>query len=152
MQQVAMSWLVFELTHDPFYLGLVLFCGQIPALFLAPVAGVLTDRWNRHRMLLATQSVAMAQAFLLAFLDLAGLVAIWHIILLSLLLGVVNTFDMTARQAFLTEMVTDREDLGNAIALNSSVVNGARLVGPSLAGLVLAKTSAGVCFLLNGVS
>jgi MFS family permease len=152
MQQVAMSWRVFELKHDPFYLGLVLFCGQIPALFLAPVAGVLTDRWNRHRMLLATQSLAMAQAFLLAFLDLAGLVAVWHLILLSLFLGVVNTFDMTARQTFLTEMVADRQDLGNAIALNSSTVNGARLLGPSLAGLVLAKTSAGVCFLLNGVS
>ncbi len=152
MQQVAMSWLVFQMTGSSWDLGLVLFSGQVPALFLSPVAGVLTDRWNRHRLLLLTQSLAMLQALLLAALTLTGVVQVWHLIVLSLFMGVVNTFDMTGRQAFLTEMVASREDLGNAIALNSSMVNGARLVGPSLAGLLLAVTSAGVCFLANGVS
>jgi MFS family permease len=152
MQQVAMSWLVFEKTNSSWKLGLVLFCGQAPALFLAPVAGVLVDRWDRHRVLLGTQSLAMLQAFLLAALTLMQLISVWQILILSLFLGVVNTFDMTARQAFLTEMVTNREDLGNAIALNSSLVHGARLVGPSLAALLLASEGTGICFLANGLS
>ncbi len=152
MQQVAMSWLVFEKTGSSWKLGEVLFCGQAPALFLAPVAGVLVDRWDRHRVLLVTQSLAMLQAFLLAALTLTNRVGVWEILVLSLFLGVVNTFDMTTRQAFLTEMVTSREDLGNAIALNSSLVNATRLVGPALAGLLLARTSTGVCFLANGFS
>jgi MFS family permease len=152
MQQIAMSWLVFEMTQSSFQLGVVLFAGQIPALFLSPVAGVLIDRWDRHRVLLLTQSLAMVQAFLLAFLTLGGFVAVWQLIVLSLFLGIVNTFDMTTRQAFLSELVTNRGDLGNAIALNSSMVNGARLVGPTLAGILLAQTSAGVCFLVNGLS
>ncbi len=152
MQQIAMSWLVFQLTGSSFQLGLVLFCGQIPALFLSPVAGVLVDRWNRRRLLLLTQTLAMAQAFLLAYLDMSGAVAVWQIWPLALFLGIVNAFDMTGRQAFLSDMVTNRQDLGNAIALNSSIMNGARLLGPSLAGLLLAKTSAGMCFLVNGFS
>jgi MFS family permease len=152
MQQIAMSWLVYQLTQSSFQFGLVLFCGQIPALFLAPVAGVLSDRWNRHRLLLLTQSLAMAQAFALAALDYAGVIAVWQVLLLSLFIGVVNAFDMTTRQAFLSEMVEGRDDLHNAIALNSSMVNGARLLGPALGGLLLAQIGAGGCFLLNGIS
>jgi MFS family permease len=152
MQQVAMSWLVYTKTNSPFKLGLVLFCGQAPALFLAPVAGVLVDRWHRHRVLLGTQSLAMLQAFLLAALTLTQVITVWQVLVLSLFLGMVNTFDMTTRQAFLTEMVTSREDLGNAIALNSSLVNGARLVGPALAGVLLARAGTGICFLANGLS
>jgi MFS family permease len=152
MQQVALAWLIFELTHRAFWLGVVGFAGQAPALFLAPVAGVLVDRWNRHRLLLLTQTLAMLQAFAVAALALTGTVTVAAVAVLSLFLGMVNVFDMTCRQAFLTEMVERREDLANAIALNSSMVNGARLVGPALAGLLLARVGAGVCFLLNGVS
>jgi MFS family permease len=152
MQQVAVSWLVYVLTGSAWWLGVVGFCGQIPSFFLAPVAGVLVDRWNRHRLLLLTQTLAMLQAFLLAGLAFSGVVTVWQMVLLNLFLGVVNAFDMTTRQAFLTEMVQRREDLGNAIALNSSMVNGARLVGPALAGFLIAQTSAGVCFLVNGIS
>jgi len=152
MQQIAMSWVVFQITGSSFQLGVVLFCGQIPALFLSPIAGVMIDRWNRHRLLLLTQTIAMIQAFVLAALDMTGTIAIWQILPLSILLGVVNTFDITGRQTFLSEMVTDRKDLSNAIALNSSLMNIARLLGPSLAGLLLATTSASVCFLVNGIS
>jgi MFS family permease len=152
MQQVAMSWVVFQLTGSSFQLGLVLFCGQIPTLFLSPLAGVLIDRWSRHRLLLLTQSLAMIQAFTLAALDITGTIAVWQILPLSVFLGVINTFDITGRQAFLSEMVTDRNDLSNAIALNSSLMNIARLLGPSLAGLLLAETNASVCFLVNGIS
>jgi MFS family permease len=113
MQQVAMSWLVYQMTQSSFQLSLVLFAGQIPALFLAPVAGVLVDRWERHRVLLLTQSLAMGQAFLLALLTWTGRIEVWQLIGLNLFLGIVNTIDMTTRQAFLSEMVTNREDLGN---------------------------------------
>jgi MFS family permease len=152
MQQVAVSWVVLALTNSASLLGVVAFAGQIPGLVVAPVAGVLVDRWNRHRLLLVTQTVAMFQALALAGLVFAGVLAVWHLVALSLLLGVVNAFDMTARQAFLTEMIDRREDLANAIALNSSLVNVSRLVGPLLAGLVLWLTSAGICFLGNGLS
>ncbi|HEY7427624.1 MAG TPA: MFS transporter [Gemmataceae bacterium] len=152
MQQVAMSWLVFQMTQSSFQLSVVLFAGQIPALFLSPMAGALADRWDRHRVLLLTQTLAMMQAFLLALLTWTGRIDVWQLILLSLFLGIVNTFDMTTRQAFLSELVTRRADLGNAIALNSFTVNGARLLGPTLAGILLTQTSAEVCFLLNGLS
>jgi MFS family permease len=156
MQQVALSWLVFLLTgaspESSFWLGLVNFCGQAPALVLAPFAGVFVDRWNRHRLLLVTQTLMMLQAFFLAALTLSGRADIPWLIGLSTFLGLLNVFDMTARQAFYTEMLDRREDLANAIALNSSIVNGSRLVGPALAGLLLAETSAGVCFAVNGVS
>lgn len=152
MQQLALAWLVFQLTRSPGWLGLVGFAGQVPSFFLAPLAGVVADRVNRHRLIVATQTLMMLQAFAVAALDLTGAITVWHILFLSLFLGLVTVFDMTGRQAFLTEMVERREDLANAIALNSSMFNGARLVGPALAGLVLAQTSAGVCFLLNGVS
>jgi MFS family permease len=152
MQQVAISWVVFQMTQSSFQLSTVLFANQIPALFLSPAAGALVDRCNRRRVLLLTQTLAMVQAFLLALLTWTGRIDVWHFFILSLFLGVVNTFDMTTRQAFLSEMVSCRADLGNAIALNSLLVNGARLIGPTLAGILLAQTSAPVCFLLNGLS
>jgi MFS family permease len=152
MQQIALSWLVFQLTQSSLQLSVVLFANQIPALILSPIAGALADRCNRHRVLLLTQTLAMVQALLLALLTWTGRIEVWQLILLSLFLGVVNTFDMTTRQAFLSEMVTRPADLGNAIALNSLIVNGARLLGPALAGILLAQTSTEVCFLLNGLS
>jgi MFS family permease len=152
MQQVAQEWLVFLLTHSPWWLGLVSFAGRIPSFFLAPVAGVLVDRWNRHRLVLVTQTLSMLQAFLLAWLTAQELVAVWQLVVLSIFLGLVNAFDITARQAFLTEMVERREDLANAIALNSMLVNGARMVGPAIAGLLLAQAGVAVCFLVNGFS
>jgi MFS family permease len=156
MQTVAMAWVVYLLTREEDvaarYLGLVGFAGQIPAFFLAPVAGVLVDHWNRHRLVIVTQTIAMVQALVLAWLTLSGEVTILWLVALSMVLGLVNAFDMPARQAFLSEMVADKEHLGNAIALNSSMFNGARLIGPALAALVLAAVGAGLCFLLNGVS
>jgi MFS family permease len=152
MQQVAMAWLVYELTGSPLWLGLVGFAGQIPALFLTPLAGSLIDRCERHRLLLLTQCVALVQGFVLAALTLTGLVETWHVICLAFLLGVINAFDQPTRQSFLSELVGKGNDLANAIALNSSVFNGARLVGPALAGLVLAVSGSGVCFLINGLS
>jgi MFS family permease len=153
MQQVATSWLVYLLTESAWWLGLVTFAGQVPAFFLSPVAGVAVDRVNRHRLILLTQTLAMLQALALAGLTLSGTATVGVVLVLNLFIGVVNAFDMTARQAFLTEMVGgSREDLANAIALNSAMVNGARLVGPALAGLVLTATGPGVCFALNGVS
>jgi MFS family permease len=152
MQQMALAWLVYRLTSSPFWLGLVGFAGQIPIGFIAPVAGVLTDRWNCQRTLLITQTLAMGQALLLAVLALADMITLWQIILLNTLLGFVNAFDLTTRQAFLAEMVAPKEDLANAIALNSSLVHSARMLGPLLAGILIATTSEGVCFLVNGVS
>lgn len=152
MQQVAMSWLVYRLTGSAFLLGVVGFTSQIPTFLLAPVAGVLADRWNRRRLLIVTQALAMFQAALLAAAVLSGVVQVWHIVVLSLLLGVVNAFDIPIRQSFVVEMVSDREDLGNAIALNSSMVNGARLIGPTIAGLMVASFGEGVCFVLNSAS
>ena len=152
MQQVALGWLVWLLTKSPWWLGVVAFAGQIPTFFLAPVAGVLVDRTNRHRLVILTQTLAMVQALIIAWLELRGVIQVWHIVLMSVLLGIVNAFDMTARQVFMVELVGGHEDLANAIALNSSMVNGTRLVGPAIAGLLLAYTSAGICFLVNGLS
>jgi MFS family permease len=152
MQQIAMSWLVYRMTHSVFLLGVVGFLGQIPAFLLSPFAGVLIDRWDRYRMLVATQSLAMIQAFILALLTLTGMIAIWHIVLLALFLGFVNAFDMPTRQAFVVEMVDKGEDLGNAIALNSFLFNGARLLGPSIGGLLISLLGEGMCFLVNGIS
>lgn len=152
MQQVAMSWLVYRLTGSAMLLGVVGFASQIPTLFISPVAGVLADRWDRRRLLLATQTLAMVQAALLALVVLTGVVQVWQIVVLSLVLGVVNAIDIPVRQSFVVDMVEQREDLGNAIALNSSMVNSARLIGPSIAGLLVATVGEGVCFLLNAVS
>ncbi len=152
MQQIAMSWLVYRLTGSALLLGVVGFSGQLPSFLLAPVAGVLADRWNRHRVIVITQTLSMLQAFCLAALVLTRSVTIWHIIPLSIFLGCVNAFDITTRQAFVVEMLEKKEDLGNAIALNSSLVNGARIIGPSVAGILIAAVGEGVCFLLNGIS
>jgi MFS family permease len=152
MQQIALNWLVYRLTDSPLLLGVVAFTGRIPTFLLASFAGVWADRWNRHRILVLTQILSMTQAFALAFLDLTGTIAVWQIICLSLFLGLINAFDVPARQAFVVDMIGKREDLGNAIALNSSMVNGARLLGPSLAGILIAAAGEGVCFLLNGLS
>jgi len=152
MTRIATSWLVYRLTNSPLLLGIVGFAGQIPSFLLAPVAGVLIDRWNRHRLLVVTQALAMVQSIALAALTLTGVIKIWHVIALSLFQGVINAFDMPARQAFVVEMVERREDLANAIALNSSMVNAARLLGPSLAGVIIAAMGEGWCFLLDGIS
>ena len=152
MQQVAMSWLVYSLTGSALLLGTVGFTSQIPTFLVAPFAGVLADRSNRRRLLIATQSLAMVQAFILAYFVLSGTVRVWHIIGLSLMLGVVNGFDIPVRQSFVIEMVEEKKGLPNAIALNSSMVNAARLIGPSIAGLLIAQLGEGICFLLNGLS
>jgi MFS family permease len=150
MQQVALGWLVYRLTHSAFLLGLVGFCGQIPSLFVSPLAGVWADRWNRHHVVVATQALSMLQALVLAGLVLTGVVQVWHVLLLSLF--IVNAIDMPARQSFLVEMVGGREDLANAIALNSSTFNVARLVGPSVAGAMIVAAGEGVVILVNGLS
>jgi len=152
IQRIAMPWLVYDLTKSVFLLGLVGFVGQVPTFLISPFAGVLTDRWNRYYILLATQLLAMLQASILTWLVLTHSVEVWHIILLSAFLGCVNAFDIPARQSFVIQMVDKKEDLGNAIALNSSMVNGARLLGPSLAGILIATTGEGICFLINAVS
>jgi MFS family permease len=147
-----MSWLVYRLTGSAFLLGVIGFAGQIPTFVLVPFAGVLADRWNRYHILIVTQVLAMIQAFILAFLFFSDVIEVWHIAVLSVLLGCINSFDIPARQSLVVEMVEKKEDLGNAIALNSSMVNAARLLGPSIAGILIAATSEGICFLLNGVS
>ncbi len=152
MQQVAMAWLLYRLTASPFLLGLISFSSQIPSLFLSPFAGVAADRWNRHRALLVTQSLSMMQAVLVLVVVYAQGASVWPLIGLGFFLGLINGFDMPLRQSFLVEMVPNKEHLGHAIALNSSIVNGARLVGPSLAGLIIAAWGESVCFLMNAVS
>jgi MFS family permease len=152
MQLVAVNWLVYRLTHSAFMLGLVGFSSRIPAFLFTPLAGVFVDRWNRHRILVGTQVLSMIQALILALLVLTGTIAVWQIIFLSIVLGLVNAFDIPVRQAFVVDMIERREDLGNAIALNSSLVNGARLVGPSIAGVLIATLGEGICFLMNGLS
>jgi MFS family permease len=152
MQQTALSWLVYRLTGSPLLLGLVGFMSQIPSFVVAPLAGVLIDRWDRHRGLLVTQSLAMLQSSVLAFLVLTGTVTVGRILFWSLFLGVVNSFDMPTRQSLVVQMVEDRMHLGNAIALNSSMVHVARMIGPPIAGFIIAVAGEGVCFLLNAVS
>src|SRR5205085_4666004 len=132
-------------------LGVVGFAGQIPSFLLAPFAGVLVDRWNRHRLLVATQVLAMLQSLALAVLALAGVIKIHHVIWLSVFQGLINAFVMPARQAFVVEMVERREDLPNAIALNSSMVNAARLLGPSIGGVVIAAAGEGWCLMIDAV-
>lgn len=152
MQQVAMSWLAYRLTGSPLMLGLIGFSANIPIFLFSPFAGVYSDRWNRHHVLIATQVLSLFQAFTLAFLTFAGLVRPWHLIVLSFFLGIVNAFDIPARQSFVVEMIEERQDLSNAIALNSLIFNGARLVGPALAGIIIGLADEGACFLLNAIS
>lgn len=152
MTRVATGWLVYRLTGSSVLLGTVSFVGQLPAFFLGPLAGVLVDRWDRHRTLVITQVLSMVQSLVLAGLALAGVITVWHIVLLALMQGFINAFDMPARQSFVVQMVDDRADLPNAIALNSSMVNAARLVGPALAGVIIGAVGEGSCFLLDGIS
>jgi MFS family permease len=152
MTQVATSWLIYRLTNSAWLLGFVGFSGQLPAFFLSPFAGVWVDRWNRHRTLKVTQTLSMLESFALAAVVLTGHASVWSIVLLTMFQGVVNAVDMPARQAFLVEMVTDRADLANAIALNSSMVNGARLIGPSIAGIIIGVAGEAYCFLIDGFS
>ena len=152
IQRIATPWLVYHLTDSAFLLGVVGFAGQIPTFFIAPFAGVLTDRWNRYYILIATQVAAMIQALLLTLLYFGGNIRVWQIVILNIFLGIINAFDIPARQSFVIDMVEKKEDLGNAIALNSSMVNGARLLGPSVAGLLIALAGEGICFLINGLS
>jgi MFS family permease len=137
------------MTGSALLLGVVGFAGQIPAFLLSPVAGVLTDRWSRYRVLLVTQIISMIQAAILAWLCLAGQIQIWHIVALSIALGCINAFDVPSRHSFVIDMVEKKEDLGNAIALNSLMFNGARLIGPSVAGVMLASAGEGICFLIK---
>jgi MFS family permease len=152
MTRVATSWLVYRLTGSALLLGVVSFAGQIPTFILAPFAGVLVDRVDKHRMLVWTQILAMVQSFALAILALLRIITVPEVIGLSLFQGFINAFDMPSRQAFLVEMVDRREDLGNAIALNSSLVNGARLLGPSIGGILIAAVGEGWCFFIDGAS
>ncbi len=152
MQRIAQSWLVYRLTDSVFLLGLVGFSTQIPTFLLAPLAGVIVDRRNRYHILIVTQILATIQALILAILVLTDYVQVWHIIVLGVILGLINAFDMPSRQSLLVEMIERREDLSNAIALNSTMVNGARLIGPTIAGLMISAVGEGACFMFNAVS
>lgn len=153
VQRIALTWLVYRLTNSALLLGIVGFSSQIPILIITPLAGVLADRLDKHKILLYTQSLSMLQAFVLAFLVLFHWIQVWEIILLSLIIGTIDALDMPTRQSFMVEMVgNDREALGNAIAMNSSMVNTARLIGPAIAGVLIAAVGEGWCFLLNAIS
>jgi MFS family permease len=151
MQTVAQSWLVYRITGSTLLLGTVGFASQIPVFLIAPIGGTVADRSNRHRVVIATQVASMLLAFVLAVLTLSHRIQVWQIMVLAAGLGVVNAFDIPARQAFLMDMV-GREDLMNAIALNSSMFNGARIVGPAVAGVLVAWVGEGWCFFVNAVS
>jgi MFS family permease len=152
MTRIATSWLVYRLTKSALLLGVVGFASQIPTFLLGPIAGVWVDRWDRHKTLVWTQVLSMVQSLALAALALMNIVTIWEIILLALLQGTINAFDMPARQSFVVQMVENRDDLSNAIALNGSMVNSASLVGPAIAGAVIAAVGEGYCFLIDGLS
>ncbi|HEV2641838.1 MAG TPA: MFS transporter, partial [Candidatus Elarobacter sp.] len=143
---------VYRLTGSAFLLGVVGFCGQIPTLVLAPFAGVLVDRWNRHTILVVTQALSMLQSLALAILAFTGLITVADVLWLQIAQGVINAFDTPARQSFLVEMVERRSDLPNAIALNSSMVNGSRIIGPSIGGVLIAAFGEGWCFMLDAIS
>jgi MFS family permease len=152
MTRIATSWLVYRLTRSSLLLGTVSFAGQIPTFLLAPLAGVVVDRIDRRQVLVWTQSLAMVQSLALAWLTLSHRITIAEVLGLSAMQGIINSFDMPGRQSFMVKMVEDRADLSNAIAINSSMVNTARLIGPSLAGLLIAATNEGWCFLVDGLS
>ena len=152
LTKVATSWLVYRLTGSAWLLGVVGFAGQIPTFVLAPLAGVLVDRWDRYRVLFATQTLAMVQSALLAALALGGVIRVWQIVALNILQGLIDAFDMPARQSMIVRMVDDRADLPNAIALNSSIVNGGRLLGPAIAGVLIAAVGEGWCFFIDALS
>jgi MFS family permease len=150
--RIATSWLVYRLTGSALLLGVVGFCGQIPTLLVAPFAGVLVDRWDRHRILVVTQVLSMLQSAALAALTFAHVITVADILILQVAQGLINAFDTPARQAFVVQMVEDRADLPNAIALNSTMVNGSRIIGPSIGGVIIAAAGEGWCFAIDAVS
>ena len=152
MQQIAISWLVYRLTGSSLLLGIVAFAGLFPGFILMPLAGVLTDRWNRRHILLVSQILATLQALALTFLVMTDMITVWQILLLSVFFGFISAFDIPARQSFVVDLIGKREDLGSAIALNSALFNCARLVGPSLAGVTIAVAGEGICFFLNALT
>jgi MFS family permease len=152
MTQIATVWLVYDLTQSAFMLGIVGFTSQIPSFVLAPFGGAFVDRFSRHQILIGTQILAMGQSLALATLALSGAIQIWHVFALSIFQGIINAVDAPARQVFVFELVEQREDLANAIAINSTMFNGARLIGPALGGLLIARVGEGYCFLIDGLS
>jgi MFS family permease len=152
MQQIALSWLTYRLTGSAFILALVGVSSQLPSLLIMPFAGVLADRFNRHRILLLTQAGAMVQASVLAALTLSGHLQVWHLVALGLVMGVVNAFDLPVRSAFVIDLVERKEDLPAAVAMNSTLMNVSRLLGPAVAGFVVAALGEGMCFLINAAS
>src|SRR5690242_19882561 len=150
--RIATSWLVYRLTGSALLLGVVGFAGQIPTLILTPFTGVLVDRWDRHRILVVTQVLSMLQSLALAVLTLGGIITVTDILVLQAIQGIINSFDTPARQAFVVQMVEDRRDLPNAIALNSSMVNASRIIGPSVGGIIIAAVGEGWCFMLDAIS
>src|SRR5471032_2434812 len=152
MQKTAVSWVVYTLTHSTFMLGLTLFASLFPSFLFSLIGGVVSDRYNRYKVLLTTQIASLIQAVLLAILILLKHYEVWEILTLSVVLGVINAFDVPARQSLVYEMVDDKDDLPNALALNSSMVNLSRIIGPALAGLVLEGIGDGACFMLNALS
>src|SRR5258706_13881447 len=148
----ATSWLVYRITGSALLLGLVGFASQFPAFLLTPFAGIFVDRWNRHRLLVATQTLSMLTSFALAILTLTGTITIPSLLIVSVAQGLVNAFDMPTRQAFVVTLIEDKNDLANAIALNSSMFNAARLLGPTVAGAIIAASSEGWCYLIDGFS
>jgi MFS family permease len=152
MGNVAMSWLVYRLSGSVFLLGLVGFTNQIPMLILSPISGVLTDRYDRHKIMLLAQVFFMLQSLTIALLVLFNLIQVWHIITLSVIFGIISAFDAPARHSLVIDLIDKPEDLSNAIALNSAIFNAARLVGPAIAGITIAVVGEGICFLLNAAS
>jgi MFS family permease len=152
IQQVALSWLIYSITNSPFLLGFVMFAGQLPTFLIAPFAGVLADKYDKHKIIIGTQVVSMLQAILLATFVLTDHINVSVLIILNILLGIANSFDIPTRQSFVIQMIDNKEDLPNAIALNSSIVNGSRLIGPAIAGILVASLGEGICFLINAIS
>jgi MFS family permease len=153
IQQIAMTWLIYRMTNSAFMLGVIGFSSQIPMFLLSPIAGVLADRWSRHKVLLVIQTAALIQALILSLIVFTGYVQIWHLIFLSVVLGAINAFDMPVRQSFMFDMLeNNKKDLANAIAINSSMVNSTRLIGPAVAGILIAALGEGWCFALNSLS
>jgi len=152
MQRIAMAWLVYRISGSALLLGAVDFAGQLPILFLTPFAGVIADRYDLKKIMIATQVLFMIQALLMAYLVLTNTIVMWQIFALAIFMGIINALDTPVRQSFLVNVVDDRNDLTNAIALNSAIFNGARLIGPTIAGIAIAAIGEGICFLVNGLS
>jgi len=152
IQQVALSWLIYSLTKSPLLMGAIMFAGSIPSLAVSPFAGVFIDRIDKYKVLIILQILFMVEAFAVAILTLTGAIQVWHIVVLIVLMGLTSAFDMPLRQAFVVQLIDSSEDLGNAISLNSSCFNLARMIGPAIAGVLIASFGEGICFLLNALS